>query len=32
MKKAYEKPVLLKRDRLGSIAAQVIVISGLQET
>lgn len=27
MKKTYEKPELKKRERLGSIAAQVIVIS-----
>lgn len=32
MKKTYEKPTLNKRDRLGSIAAQLIPISGgLQE-
>lgn len=28
MKKTYEKPELKKRERLGSIAAQVIIISG----
>ncbi|UVK57496.1 putative RiPP precursor (plasmid) [Mesorhizobium sp. AR02] len=28
MKKKYEKPVLTKRDRLGSVTAQVVVISG----
>ncbi|MGY2991552.1 hypothetical protein ACVWWD_000359 [Mesorhizobium sp. URHB0026] len=27
MKKPYEKPELQKRERLGSIAAQVIIIS-----
>ncbi|TPI12451.1 putative RiPP precursor [Mesorhizobium sp. B4-1-3] len=28
MKKTYEKPVLRKRERLGTVAAQVVVISG----
>ncbi|RWM12509.1 MAG: putative RiPP precursor [Mesorhizobium sp.] len=28
MKETYEKPTLLKRDRLGAIAAQVIIVSG----
>jgi hypothetical protein len=29
MKKTYEKPTLHKRDRLGAVAAQVIIVSGL---
>lgn len=28
MKKTYEKPVLHKRERLGTVTAQVVVISG----
>ena len=28
MKKIYEKPVLTKRDRLGSVTAGIIVVSG----
>ncbi|MGY2997451.1 hypothetical protein ACVWWD_006312 [Mesorhizobium sp. URHB0026] len=32
MKKPYEKPELKKRERLGSIAAQVVIVSGLGKT
>lgn len=32
MKKTYEKPELKKRERLGSIAAQVVIVSGLSKT
>ncbi|AZO14728.1 putative RiPP precursor [Mesorhizobium sp. M2A.F.Ca.ET.043.05.1.1] len=28
MKKTYEKPTLQKRDRLGTVAAEVIIVSG----
>ncbi len=29
MKKTYEKPVLTKRERLGTVTAQIIVVSGV---